>query len=216
MRHPPSDAGNNRCIGQTDINLSAEGRAALPRLVEEAYRLRPDRIFCSDLQRCQLLAEAIAARLGLIAEPDPIWREMSFGRWENRTWSDIGAREPEVLGEWMTNFDTVAPPEGESFAQLQARILTGINARCLGDMGVPPVSRGGPNTGGTPVSHYLVVTHAGAIRAAVCAFSGLPLRKAFEVAIAYGSRTSFCWSGNHWRRVDSVAAKRTPLPERIS
>ena len=121
--------GANGALGKPTLNSRLEvGRRCLP-LAEEVSGLRPDRILCSDLKRCQLLAEAIAARLGLFAEPDPVWRELSFGTWENRTWSDIQAREPQLFSEWMTNFDTVAPPAGESFEQLQARVLTGIEAQ---------------------------------------------------------------------------------------
>jgi hypothetical protein len=117
MRHLPIDAGSELCIGQTNVELSPDGWTALLPLAKKACRLRPDKILCSDLKRCQLLADAIAAGLGLFAEPDPIWREVSFGKWENRTWSDIQAREPQALSEWIANFDTVAPPAGESFEQ---------------------------------------------------------------------------------------------------
>jgi alpha-ribazole phosphatase len=201
MRHPPTNAQSETCIGQTNVELSPEGRTALIPLAGEACRLRPDQILCSDLKRCQLLAEAIAARLGLFAESDPIWRELSFGTWENRTWSDIQAREPQVLSEWMANFDTVAPPAGESFQQLQARVLKGIESNILCD------------TGKTPVAHCLVVTHAGIIRAAVSAFSDLPLRKAFELAVPYGSHTSFRRRGNRWSPLDIVAGRRSLSPK---
>jgi len=213
MRHPPIDAGNERCIGQTDVELSPEGRAALLPLAEEACRLRPGKILCSDLNRCQPLAEAIAARLGLLAEPDMGWREVSFGTWENRSWSDIQAREPQVLNEWIVNFDTVAPPAGESFMQLQARVLMTVKSKIVGtkcDTGVPQAGR---NKGETPGPHYLVVTHAGVIRAVVSAFCGLPLRRAFELEVPYGSHTSFCWGGDHWRPVDLFAGLRIPRRE---
>ena len=172
--------------------------------------LRPDSILCSDLKRCHLLAEVIAARLGLFAEPDPIWREVSFGTWENQTWSDIQASEPQLLDEWMTNFDTVAPPAGESFEQLQARVLTGIEDKILGpnhDLGGRPVPRSDLNPGETSVPHFLVVTHAGVIRAARCAFSNLPLRKAFELPIPYGSYTSFCWDAEQWSSIDPLTGR---------
>jgi alpha-ribazole phosphatase len=142
---------------------------------------------------------------------------VSFGTWENRTWSEIQAREPQVLSEWIANFDTVAPPAGESFEQLQARVLTGVEgkivrARC--DAGVTPVPQSGVNMGETPMLHYLVVTQAGVIRAAVSAFSDLPLRKAFELAVPYGSYTSFCWGTNHWSPVDLVAGRSILSRER--
>jgi len=217
MRHPPIDAGSERCIGQTNVGLSPEGRTALLPLAEEACRLKPNKILCSDLQRCQLLAEAIGARIGLMAEPDPVWREVSFGAWENRTWSDIRAREPDVFSEWVTNFDTVAPPGGESFERLQARVLTGLKGKIVGpkcDTGVSPEPEARLNTGETPALHYLVITHAGVIRAAVSAFSGLPLRKAFELTVPYGSHTSFCWGGNSWSLARKNHAKRILSRER--
>jgi len=206
MRHPPIEAKGERCIGQTNVELSPAGRAALMPLAEEASRLRPGKILCSDLQRCQLLAEAIALRLGLSAEPDPIWREAHFGTWENRTWNDIQEQEPHLLGKWMANFDTVAPPAGESFEKLQARILAGIEKK----LGGPNYEIAGSsalsavNTHPPSLPHYLLVTHAGVIRAAVSAFSGTGLRKAFELPVPFGSRTSFCRRGNRWISMDIV------------
>ena len=201
MRHPPIEAKGERCIGQTNVELSPEGRAALIPLAEEASRLKPDKILCSDLQRCQVLAEAIALRLGLSSEPDAVWREISFGTWESRTWNDIQAKEPYRLSKWTADFETVAPPAGESFADLQARVLRGIESKLAGathDTGVAPAMLSGANVSTSSTTHYLVVTHAGVIRAAMSAFSGLPLRRAFEFKVSYGSRTTFCRHGSHW------------------
>lgn len=212
MRHPHIEAKGERCIGQTNVELSPEGRAALIPLAEEACSLRPDKILCSDLQRCQLLAEAIAARLGLLSEPDPVWREVNFGTWESRTWSDIQTKDPHRLSEWMANFDTVAPPSGESFADLQARILKGIESKLVGpnhEAAGAPAARSEANTGALSVTHSLIVTHAGVIRAAMSAFSGLPLRRAFELSVPYGSHNSFCRHGSRWTPMEIVAAGRS-------
>ena len=212
MRHPPVEAKSERCLGQTNVELSPEGRAALIPLAEKACRLRPDKILCSDLQRCQLLAEAIALRLGLLPEADPVWREVNFGTWESRTWSDIQTKEPHRLSEWMADFDTVAPPEGESFADLQARVLRGIESKLVGvknDAAVAPATRSGANPSALSTTHYLIVTHAGVIRAAMSAFSGLPLRRAFELRVPYGSHISFCRHGSDWSPRDIVAGGRS-------
>jgi alpha-ribazole phosphatase len=212
MRHPHIEAKGERCIGQTNVELSPEGRAALIPLAEEACSLRPDKILCSDLQRCQLLAEAIAARLGLLSEPDPVWREVNFGTWESRTWGDIQTKDPHRLSEWMANFDTVAPPSGESFADLQARILKGIESKLVGpnhEAAGAPAARSEANTGALSVTHHLIVTHAGVIRAAMSAFSGLPLRRAFELSVPYGSHNSFCRHGSRWTPMEIVAAGRS-------
>jgi broad specificity phosphatase PhoE len=212
MRHPAIEAMGERCIGQTNVELSPEGRAALIPLAEEGSRLRPDKVLCSDLQRCQMLAEAIAFRLGLTSEADPVWREISFGTWEGRTWNDIQAKEPHRLNEWIADFETVAPPAGESFADLQARVLRGIETKLVGakhDAGVAPATRSVANPGTSSTTHYLIVTHAGVIRAAMSAFFGLPLRRAFDFRVPYGCRTTFCRHGSHWSPVDLVPAGRS-------
>ena len=212
MRHPPIETKDERCIGQTNVELSPEGRAAVISLAEDASRLRPDKILCSDLQRCQVLAEAIALRLGLSSEPDPVWREVNFGTWESRTWSDIQSKEPHRLSEWMADFATIAPPAGESFADLQARVLRGIESKLVGakhDGAVAPATRSGAKTGTLSTTHYLIVTHAGVIRAAMSAFSGLPLRRAFELRVPYGSWTTFCRHGSRWSPMDLMAGGRS-------
>jgi broad specificity phosphatase PhoE len=220
MRHPPIDAAGERCIGQTDVELSPEGQTALLALAEHACRQPPDRILCSDLKRCRLLAEAIAARLGCRAEPDPIWREVSFGRWENRTWSDIKAKEPRVLSDWLADFEKVVPPGGESFQQLQARVINAVSSRLIGSRSCRAVAESPPNrcfSSWSPNAQerfrkrrVLVVTHAGVIRAAVSAFSNLPLRRAFEFAVPYGAQSSFFWDGNSWSLVDIAGVPKTP------
>jgi len=49
-----------------------------------------------------------------------------------------------------------------------------------------------------PFGSLLVVTHAGVIRAAVCALSDLPLRRAFELEVSCGSTTCLRWKDDHW------------------
>ena len=78
MRHLPIDTGSEQCIGQTNVELSPDGWTALLPLAKKACRLRPDKILCSDLKRCQLLAEAIAARLGLFAGRSALSRERAL------------------------------------------------------------------------------------------------------------------------------------------
>jgi alpha-ribazole phosphatase len=197
MRHPAIAATGERCIGQTDVELSAEGQTTLISLAENACRQRPDRILCSDLQRCRLLGEAIATRLGLCLEPDPIWREVSFGRWENRTWRDIQEKEPRALSEWMADLEKVSPPGGESFQQLQARVLSAISNRLTT-----------PEDGATERRTFLV-THAGVIRAVVSAFSNLPLRRVFQYPVSYGGQTSFHLNGTDWSSLDLIGTRST-------
>ena len=89
MRHPHIDFAAQRCIGQTDVDLSFEGKSSLKSIAGQACRLFPDLVISSDLKRCRLLAEEIGARLHIRPVFDPAWREIDFGFWENRTWEAI-------------------------------------------------------------------------------------------------------------------------------
>ena len=181
LRHPATASSGEGCIGQTDVALSAEGLAAIERIAEDAARTKPARLLSSDLRRCRMLADAIAARLDICPEPDAIWREVNFGAWENRTWDEIRSDDPHALAAWMDDFVTVAPPGGESFHQLRSRVVSALQK-------IDP----------EPFDSLLVVTHAGVIRAAVCAFSDWPLRRAFELEVSCGSTTCLRWKDNQW------------------
>src|ERR1700736_310793 len=130
MRHPAVEIANGRCIGQTDIDLSVAGEASLESLAYEACSLLPDRIISSDLKRCRLLAYRIANRLHITPVFDSIWREVNFGLWENRTWNDIRSEDSRAFADWNGDFVTVAPPGGESFQQLQNRVMEAISNVC--------------------------------------------------------------------------------------
>jgi alpha-ribazole phosphatase len=195
LRHPATAPSGERCIGQTDVALSAEGLAAIERIAEDAARTKPARILSSDLRRCRTLADAIAARLDICPEPDAIWREVNFGAWENRTWDEIRSDDPHTLAEWMEHFVTVAPPGGESFHQLQSRVVSALQK-------IDP----------EPFDSLLVVTHAGVIRAAVCAFSDLPLRRAFELEVSCGSTTCLRWKDDDWSVVPNALLEAEVRP----
>ena len=192
MRHPHIDFATQRCIGQTDVDLSFEGKSSLKSIAGEACRLCPDLVISSDLKRCRLLAEEVAARLRIRPVFDPIWREIDFGLWENRTWEAIRRDETETFEEWVADFVTTTPPGGESFLQLQKRILSAIDA--ISRTGVPK-----------RVPAVLVVTHAGVMRAAHAAFAGLPLSQAFDYKIPYGGMF-------HVRRYGNVSAIESTYP----
>ena len=219
MRHPHIDFATQRCIGQTDVNLSFEGRSSLKSLASAAWRLCPDRVVSSDLKRCRLLAEEIASRLRIRPVFDPIWREIDFGLWENRTWEAIRRDETETFEEWVADFVTTTPPGGESFLQLQKRILSAIDAILPDRTGETAQTSSGASTGlyshtsfsisptGAPkrVPAVLVVTHAGVMRAAHAAFAGLPLSQDFDYKIPYGGMF-------HVRRYGNVSAIESTYP----
>ena len=226
IRHPHIDFASQRCVGQTDVDLSLGGKLSLKSIAGETCKLFPDFVISSDLKRCRLLAEEIAARLHIRPVFDPAWREIDFGFWENRTWEAIRLEETEAFEEWVADFVTTVPPGGESFLQLQKRILSAIDTILSDHTEEMAQTSSGASNG--LYSHtsplisrtvapkrapaVLVVTHAGVMRAACAAFANLPLSQAFDYKIPYGGMLHLSRRGN----VSAIESTALFSPERTA
>lgn len=157
VRHP--ETIDPRVIaGQRDVALAPHAVAQLDTVVASLPAAR--RIISSDLSRCRILAEGIAAKTGLECTFDPRWREQSFGVWEGKRWDEVDGRD--YLDQWTT----ATPPGGESILDVQARVAAAL-------------AESGDGT--------LVVSHAGAIRCALAITRGISLPEAFAIEVPFGS-----------------------------
>ena len=80
------------------------------------------RIVFSPADRCRHVGAKLAARLGLEAREDPRIAELSMGEWEGRHWRWIEEHDGGRLQAWMEQWESAAPPGGESLADLEARV----------------------------------------------------------------------------------------------
>lgn len=112
---------------------------------DHAMDLKVDRIVASDLRRASACAEAIGK-----AATDPRWRELDFGDWDGLAASAV---DPQALAAFWSDPDANPPPGGERWSALTGRVHDAI-----ADL--------------TPVP-TLVVTHGGAMRAALSVLCGL-------------------------------------------
>ncbi|WP_420003730.1 histidine phosphatase family protein [Arenibacterium sp. LLYu02] len=117
IRHGPTHA---KCmVGWSDLPADLSNTAALARLSEHLPREAV--VISSDLIRARATADAIQGdRLRLA--PCPSLREIHFGAWELRTWREIDAEAPEHIRAFWETPGEVAPPEGESWNTLMARV----------------------------------------------------------------------------------------------
>ncbi|MBV9672488.1 MAG: alpha-ribazole phosphatase family protein [Verrucomicrobia bacterium] len=176
----PGQNDSEVCHGQIDTGFSAPiNRQTLAKALRKG---KPDCIVSSDLLRCRLLAEELARDSGIQVEFDPRWRELDFGNWENRSWSEIRKEDPLEFECWVKDFVHEAPHGGESFFALQRRVSQTMEE--YRNMG-----------------HVLVITHAGPIRAALCFSLGLPLARAFELAVPFESGWFFELKDKNWQLV---------------
>ncbi len=120
----------------------------------------------SDLSRAARTAEALGAPARL--ERVSALREQHFGAWE-------GAAAPEAF--WRDPART-RPPGGESFAELCARVATFIAAR-----------------NAAAVGPFIVVAHAGVVRAAAAVALDLPPAVALRLSVDPLALTRLSWFG---------------------
>lgn len=168
LRHGATEA-EGRLIGSFDALPRAEGVAAC---VARAAGLAVEVVCCSDRARTRVPAERIAAGLGVAAQADPRWRELDFGAWDGAA---LAAIDAGALAAFQADPARHSPPGGESWAALQARIGDALAA----------IER-----------PTLIVTHAGAMRAALASLCAIDFPQLWNIALPHAALLSLrVWPG---------------------
>ncbi len=192
IRHTAVEVPLGTCYGQIDVPLKKTFKKEADEIVRALSQMGPwDVVITSPLSRCKALAQFLAGPE--VPEVAPIFYqedarliELDFGAWEGRLWDELDQKE---LTPWMDDFVNQSPPGGESFQQLTQRALLCLdNIRRLASEN-------------SAWRRILVVTHSGVIRAMICSLLQIPLEKAFQLVLNYGSMSSFEFTGPHLRCV---------------
>ena len=182
VRHGKTVADAGRCIGSTDVELSAAGLTSI-RAIATAWHTagprsvvgEPTRIVASDLRRASDSARVFGLLWNRDIELDRRIRELDFGNWDGQLWNTIEATDGERFRAWTDGWTEVAPPGGESMHALATRVSDWIR----------DVREGAQVADQTVVA----VTHAGWIRVAVAQLLGRPLSRMFDIPVDYGHAT---------------------------
>jgi alpha-ribazole phosphatase len=181
LRHAQTDLHGCFC-GHSDPGLSAQGREQMPSVIHCLSQVVPRAIWSSDLRRATETAESIAKYFGLDYATSPALREMNFGLWEGMTWNEVELKYPDDSRAWAKFFPHHRPPGGESFLELQARVIGQLEQ--LAKHAKPGCT--------------LVVTHAGFIRTAVAWVLGVPDERISRIGQNHGALTTLEKLGNYW------------------
>ena len=173
VRHAETDMAGTFC-GHSDPELNAKGRAQIGGILKKLGDSGISAIYSSDLKRARQTAEAIADHLHLPVNERPGLREIFFGEWEGRTWSEVQAADPAMAGRWLEEYFTLPPPGGEAPAAFRARVL--IETEFLRQ-----AAAGGP---------IVVVTHGGVLQAALPLFRDYAPEELLSVTREYGAVVS--------------------------
>jgi alpha-ribazole phosphatase len=166
VRHTETVCEKGICYGQSDVGIrepyDAVFESILNQLPQEAV------LYSSPLQRCTILAKHILenTKIDSIIE-DSRLMEMNFGDWELRSWDAI---PQETLNPWMEDFVNVRVPNGESFVDLNDRVLDFLDNKLTREIKKP----------------VIIVAHAGVIRSFLCKINDLSLKDAFQNKVNYG------------------------------
>lgn len=165
--------------GWNDSTLSDRGERQVSRLAERLGALEFDAVYSSPLGRALATAETIARPRALPITTDDDLREMSYGRWEGRSFLDVRREDEESYQNWITRGDACCP-EGESHDAVRARMERAL-ARISAEARRP-----------------VVVSHGTAIRIAATALLGLPVMTARHFAQDNASMSVFLWRIDRW------------------
>ena len=180
VRHGPTHA--KAAVGWSDIPADLSDIAALTRLSD--YLPTQARIVSSDLQRASATADAIQKNRTRLPDTATL-REMNFGDWDGRPFAEIAASDPEISRKFWESPGPTAPPNGESWDDLSARISTAVDtiitAHGTGDV--------------------IIVAHFAAILTALQRASGMSAKSVFSFKIDNLSvtRLDYLHTSKSWR-----------------
>ncbi|WP_407159871.1 histidine phosphatase family protein [Bradyrhizobium sp. STM 3557] len=156
--------------GRTDPPLSDTGWAQFARQTKDGdWPL----VVTSPLARARLAAEDYARRSGSALRIETDWSELDFGEWDGRRRSEIAA-EPEhadLLNAFYADPAAFSAPGGERWIALQQRVARALDLLLA-----------------TGLASALVVTHGGAMRAALADLLGWPLQSLWSLRIDPATR----------------------------
>jgi alpha-ribazole phosphatase len=172
IRHTSLQIEPGICYGQSDIDVAASFANEVANTQKKLAEMTFDSIYTSPLQRCVKLAEAL--NLGDVVE-DARLKELHFGDWELHAWDDIPR---EIFDDWAYDYANKAPPNGETFSQLQQR---GIHF--LDEIKNKHADK-----------NILVISHGGLIRALLAHVLNMELKGLFRFTIDHASVTQLDFS----------------------
>lgn len=142
IRHAPTGIAD-RYIGRTDVPAVLPEPEALGPLWDALGQI--DRVFASPMIRARQTAGALFPELRAMVQPG--LEEQDFGDWENRSYAEVSFPD-DLDAEELAAF---APPGGESFADVCARV-----GACIDQI-----------SGAAEGEAVAIIAHAGVIRAAL-------------------------------------------------
>lgn len=161
VRHGATQlTAEDRFSGSVGVDLSDEGRWQAQQLSRRLAREPVAAVYCSPLSRTVETAALLARPHRLAPVKHDGLREISHGRWEGLTRTEVAERFPGEYEAWETDPFTSAPEGGESGLQVLARALPVVRAIVVEH----------------PAQQVIVVSHKATLRLVMSSLLGIDAR----------------------------------------
>jgi broad specificity phosphatase PhoE len=186
VRHGEVDPSwRDRVYGCLDVPLSAHGEAEARASAAALAGVELDAVFTSPLARARFTAQLLAEQRRAGAIEHRGLCELDRGAWAGMSFSELESMDPGALARWNRAPDRVRPPNGESLADLHARVVAALR-ELIGDRAPRAVA---------------VAAHGWVARVIVCDALGLPLAAAARLRMRTGCVAAVHWNGERPARL---------------
>ena len=153
---------------------SEQGRVQARWLAEQLQEEMISAIYTSDLTRARETAEIIAHQRtpAVQIRVSAAWREIDFGEWEGLTYAQVAEQFKGRL-DFFTDPESYSPPNGESLAHMQQRVMDALAAFAQID--------------NLPAGDVVIVSHGGPLRILLCNLLGMPIQRQWQLRLDHGS-----------------------------
>lgn len=165
-----------RYAGRSNVPLTDAGVAQAAAAAKRLASAGIDAIVASPLQRTVQTAEQVAAVTGLPVVTEDGFRETDFGAWEGLTFAEVRERWPSEMTAWLADPE-VAPPGGESFAEVSERVTAALHRVLAGRAG----------------QRILIVSHVTPIKTLVAAALLAPSAALFRMHLDVAALCEIDW-----------------------
>ena len=114
---------NARIQGISDIELAPEGLRQAELLAKNFPFDKVDAVYSSDLSRAKTTAQFVADKFNLTVQTTAGLREVNFGIWEGKYFSELEKYDAERLKIFHTQPDKLRLDGAETFQQAQSRAM---------------------------------------------------------------------------------------------
>ncbi|MEE9427433.1 MAG: histidine phosphatase family protein [Paracoccaceae bacterium] len=177
VRHGPTH--EKAFLGWRDVPADLSDRSAIARL--DGFLPKGAVLVSSDLIRAVATADVVGAGRERLPHANEL-REFNFGDWDGLSFEEVAKRDPEKSREFWEAPGMVAPPNGESWQGVAARIapfVVDMNTRFRG-------------------RDIVAVAHIGVIMTQIGMAAGMDPTQAIGHAIDNLSVTRMQWDGATW------------------